>query len=181
MRIWPRVQPDKVIKVGWRTIIKKTFQNPNGRPVTYDTMGDYRAAVSIIIPLTADNRVVIAKQFRPGPEQILSELPGGLCDPDEAPLAAAMRELHEEKGYTSSAVTYLGKVYKDAYSNLTWHYYLARNCVQDGPPHTDGDGEHIEVELITIGQLLENARTANMTDCEAVFLAYETLKELEQS
>jgi hypothetical protein len=54
---------------------------------------------------------------------------------------------------------------------------LATDCT----PHTDGqkldETEHIEVVLITIDELLDNARNARMTDIEALFLAYEELQK----
>lgn len=179
MEAWPRLKPDEEIKVGWRILVRKTFEQPDGRPAEYVTKDAMDKVAVAIIALTKDNQVVIAEQFRPGPEKIFHELPGGGAEQGEDYQAAVLRELHEETGYVSDDVMYLGKVYKDAYTNMTWHFYLAKNSHQAHDQKLD-DGEFVNVKLISIDQLFENARTAQMTDTEAVFLAYEELKLLSK-
>src|SRR4051812_31730023 len=53
-----------------------------------------------VIALTADERVVLLRQFRPGANGICLEIPGGMMEPGEDPCTAAARELAEETGYT---------------------------------------------------------------------------------
>ena len=179
MQIWKRAKADTQTKIGWRTIVHKTFVDPTGTPHTFDIVGQQGSAVGLVIALTPEYEVIVAEQFRPGPEKVFQELPGGFCEAGEEPQAAALRELHEETGYVSNDVLYLGSVYKDAYTNTMWHYVLARNCTIDGAAHTDA-GEFIVVNKISIAQLFENARTGRMSDSEGVFLAYELLKEMEK-
>ncbi|MDX2775860.1 hypothetical protein PV379_00620 [Streptomyces caniscabiei] len=78
----------------------------------------------------------------------------------------------------SEDVTFLGSVYKDAYTNTMWYFYLARDCRN---PHTQelDDGEFVNIKEITIDELFDNARSGRMTDVSAVFLAYEALKEVQ--
>jgi len=52
-----------------------------------------------VLGLTADGFIPVVRQFRPALERETLELPGGLRDGDEAPEAAALRELIEETGY----------------------------------------------------------------------------------
>lgn len=177
MDIWKHAAPMETIKVGWRTLTRKTFLDPAGEQQEYVTMGKMGQINIATIALTPDNQVVIAEQFRPGPELIMMELPGGGHNEGEDIEAAARRELHEETGYVAGSMEYLGKVYKDAYTNAVWHFYLARGCVMDGEQHTD-PGEFVTVKTISISELFENARTGKMTDTEAVFLANDTLQKL---
>lgn len=158
----------------------KTFVDPSGTPRTYDIIDDLETNIGLVIALTPENKVLIAEQFRPGPENVFQELPGGFCEPGEDPQAAAVRELHEETGYVSEDVSYLGRIHKNAYSNATWYYYLAKNCVLDGPAHNDV-AEYVDVKKISITQLIENAKSDKMSDCGGVFLAYEILKEMEKN
>lgn len=51
-----------------------------------------------IVPVDADGRVVLTRQFREAARKELLELPAGMLDPGEVPLAAAQRELAEETG-----------------------------------------------------------------------------------
>ena len=51
-----------------------------------------------IVPFDADGRIVLTRQFREAARKQLVELPAGILDPGEVPLAAAKRELAEETG-----------------------------------------------------------------------------------
>ena len=178
MQPWQHSKPTEEIKVGWRYLVRKTFIDPEGVEQEYMTMARLHTQCVATIALTEDNKVVIAEQFRPGPEKIMQEIPGGLAYKDEDLAEAAARELHEETGYAAKHIAHLGTVYKDAYSNAVWNFFLAEGCHVDGEQHTD-DGEHIVVKLIDIDTFFENARTHMMTDVEAVFLAYERLQTIK--
>ena len=59
-----------------------------------------------IIPLTADEQVVLIRQYRHGVEAMTLEIPGGMVDAeDPSPLHAARREMQEETGYDSAEVS----------------------------------------------------------------------------
>lgn len=178
MEPWRSIEEPEVTKVGWRTIVKKTFIDPNGQRMeayTKDPVGSRSIAV---IALTASNLVVVNEMFRPGPGRVMFEIPGGGADKDEDLEAAAKRELEEETGYGVGSIEFIGKVFKDAWSNGENHYFLARDCVKIGDQKLDKE-EFITVHEISIDQLFDNARNGLMTDTEAVFLAYEKLKEVQ--
>jgi len=179
MEPWKLTEEPETIKVGWRTLVRKTFVQPDGETAEYMTKEGVDSRCGAVIALTPDNQVVVAEQFRPGPEKVLQELPGGGINPDEDPRAAVLRELREETGYVSDEVEDLGTVYKDAYTNAIWHFYLAKNCRQDHSQELD-EGEFVTVKTISIEQLLANARGAMMTDTEAVLLAYDQLRDLQK-
>lgn len=178
MEVWRRIEPTEVDKVGWRTIVSKTFEMPDGQIAEFQTKDKEHGHCIATIGLTALNEVIIARQFRPGPEKVMDELPGGGAEEGENFAAAAERELLEETGYRAAHIEHLGDVYKDAYTNTTWHYFLATGCEKVADQTLDNN-EHVERVLISIPQLFENARTGLMTDVEAVFLAYEELKARE--
>lgn len=179
MQPWPKTNDDEIIKVGYRTLVNKTFLMPDGKEGSFTTKDAPDDFASAVIALTPENAVVIAEQFRPGPEKVMQEIPGGGGNTSEDPKDVAMRELKEETGYGSNEVVFLGKVHKDAYTNSARYYYLARNCTIIGETEQE-DTEYIEVKTISIEKLFENARNTNMTDTEAVFLAYEVLKEIQE-
>jgi len=174
---WKRIEPTIISKVGYRTIVTKTFIQPNGQLHHYETTEPEGRHFAGVIGLTPDKQVVVARQFRPGPEKILDEVPGGGVDPEDGDdyLIAAKREFEEETGYTVGAIEPLGDVYKEAFNNGTWHYYFATESTPNKIGQKLDDTEHIEVHLISIDQFLDNARNARMTDTEAVLLAYEKL------
>lgn len=160
--------------IGYRTLVSKTFQLPDGTQKEFSTYDKPGAQGAAVIALTPEGRVVIARQFRPGPEKILDELPGGEVDPDESPATAAGRELLEETGYQAKKLEYLGPAYRDAYSNATTHYFIGYECSKIAEPALE-PGEHVEVTTISIAELLDNAHRGKLTDAPAVLLAYDRL------
>lgn len=175
MKAWRRIEPTTVTKVGWRTITTKTFELGDGTIETFDTLHPDGWQAANVLALTPDNRVILARQFRPGPERVLDELPGGFVDPGESPETAALRELKEETGYVPSEIHLLGAYNKDSYVNGLWYGFLATGCVKESEQALEGS-EDVEVITVTIDELLENARRGNMTDLQTVLLAYSELK-----
>lgn len=109
-----------------------------------------------IIAITADQQVVLIRQYRPGVDRICIEIPGGMVDPGEDALTAAARELAEETGYTSTQWTKLGAIAPNpAIQNNTLHTFLAAGAERTSDPHFDGS-EVLEIE------------TAPLDDCYAM-------------
>lgn len=175
MQPWQRVEPTNVSKVGWRTITTKTFIKPNGKADVFDTMYPDGQQFASVIGLTPDNQVLVARQFRPGPEQVMDEIAGGFVDGDETPQQAAERELLEETGYKAGSMHYLGVFHKDAYLNATWHSFLARDCIKQAEQELD-DNEYVDVHLISIDEFIDNAKNDKLTDHATALLAYDELK-----
>ena len=112
---WKRIGAAKSQKVGWRTIVRKRYQFPDGTEHDFDTIGPEGYEAAAILALTPDNKLVISEQYRPGPDRSMYELPGGFLDEGEQQEQAAKRELLEETGYEAKRVEYLGFVYPEAY------------------------------------------------------------------
>ena len=180
MQAWKRFKPDEVIDLKWRKAIIKYFELPTGVRgdfLTIDCLTDDAAVVA----LTPDGKVVTAKQFRPGPERIMYDLPGGGCDGGESPEVTALRELQEETSYTSSeSLIPLGKAVRDVYRIGDTYYYLLLNChpMVERFPNND-DREMIEVELHDMSEMIEYAKQGLVSDAAALLFAKDKLRELE--
>jgi 8-oxo-dGTP pyrophosphatase MutT (NUDIX family) len=111
-----------------------------------------------IIPLTADDRVVMVKQYRHGSREITLEIPGGLVDPGDTPKKAAYRELLEETGYQAKDWLKIGVVNPNpAIFNNRCYTFMARNVKKVRDPMPD-QAEDIEVVLIPLFDIPELIR-----------------------
>jgi ADP-ribose pyrophosphatase len=177
---WQRTEPTKVTKVGWRTVVSKTFILPNGKSAVFDNVNPEDFSAAGIVALTKDDMVITGRQFRPGPELLMDEIPGGIVDAGEDPEAAARREMLEETGYKAGPLKFLGSFYRDSGMNGKWYYYLATDCelVSDNPEN--GEHEFIDVILKTIPEFIADAKKGMLTDPFAVLTAYDDLIEINE-
>lgn len=178
---WKRVGPTNVRKVGYLTITDKHFVQPSGLEVEWTIMNDDAWAGACAIVITTEGKVVLARQFRAGPERIMDELPGGILDPGETPEQCVVREVAEEVGYKPGKIEYLGVNYYSAAVNGKRHSFLFTDCI----PTTEGaqptPDEDIELRFVTIDELLAIAKRGLMTDPGGVLMAYDKLMELKES
>ena len=184
MKTFTRIEPTTVYEVGDRfkqQVVVKRFRTDDGLEHEFTTFFREGAEGVATIALTPDNQAVVVRQFRAAPEDFWYELPGGGVEDGEDIEAAAKRELFEETGYQPTAITYLGANTLDGMINFVCHAFLATGCVPVGDPARDQTeiDQGVETVLISIDQLIENAKTNQMTDAVAVLMAYDTLKELQ--
>lgn len=179
MKAWQRIDDGQVAhKIGYRSVVAKQFKMNNGAILHADVTGQDGSQAAGVIALTAENKVVIARQFRCGPEKVMEEIPGGMVDPGENPEQAARREMREEVGYEAGSLEYLGQAYANAWDNTLHHYYLGRDCYKIDSSNPEPD-EEIIVDAVDIGHFLENAKKGLMTDAAAVVMAYDKLVEIK--
>lgn len=103
-----------------------------------------------VVALTPANEVVLIHQFRHGTGQSCVEIPGGIVDPGEDPMAAAVRELLEETGFAGDPAVALGLVHPNpALMGNTCSTYLVTNARLVADPSPDEE-EDIAVELVPL-------------------------------
>lgn len=115
---------------------------------------DHPGAV-VIVALDDEDHVYLVRQYRHPIGRYLLELPAGGLEPDEAPLAAAKRELREEVGLEARDWRPLGSLFSSpGFANEVLHAFLARGLSSaQGQPDDDED---ISVVRYPLTKLLEH-------------------------
>ena len=173
---WELISSQRQPQAGRRPVFVKTYRMPDGSTATFSVSGDPASRAVACVALTDRGTAVLAEQYRPGPERLMAELPGGGVEPGEALAAAAARELAEETGYVARQLTFLGEMRYDAYSAGTRNYFLAVGCEQRLEQQLD-PAEFVTVLEVPLGELLTLAMGAQMTDCGGVLLALPYLMD----
>jgi len=135
MKPWKALKRSIYTHTEYKKIEDVTFELPDGRHVNYSLT--HVGKVVCVLALTRDREVILARQFRPGPNLILDELPGGGVGAGEDLEIAVRREFREETGFVPSRLIYLGHFLDDAYSTIERHGFLALDCERLEPQKLD--------------------------------------------
>jgi len=116
-----------------------------------------------VVALTPDRRLVLVNQFRFGIDAFSWEIPGGIIERGEDPVAAGLRELREETGFTGSSARLLGRVNPNpAIQNNTCHLVLVEDAVRTAEQAWDAD-EEIAVDTLPVDEVYAWAQTGRIT------------------
>ncbi|MGH3599921.1 MAG: NUDIX hydrolase, partial [Pseudonocardiaceae bacterium] len=154
---------------GYVTVATNTYRLPDGGEADWDilTNGDTVA----ILPVTPHNEIVLVRQYRPGPDRILDEMPGGAIEDGETPAEAAARELVEETGYEGQ-IQVVGSAWAAANSTRRRWAAVATNCTRTGPPMLD-EGEFCEPTLVSLTDFRDHLRSGQLTDTDIGYLCLD--------
>ena len=138
---------------------------PNGKTAMREYVVKGNAAA--VVPLTADGRVLMVRQYRHPLRQMLLEIPAGVVEPGEEPAVCARRELEEETGKKCGRLDFLCTMYVSAgVSNEAVSVYVARE-LSPGMQHLDPD-EFWTVEEYALEELIERIFAGEITDGKTI-------------
>jgi len=128
-----------------------------------------------VVPMLADGRVVLVRQWRYGIAAPTLEIPGGLVDAGEDHAAAAARELGEETGYRAKSWRRLGLLHPNPaiLSNRisTWLATDLEPPADPVGPH-GVEGEEIAVETAPLADVPRLIREGRITHSLVVAAFY---------
>ncbi|MCU0858688.1 MAG: NUDIX hydrolase [Pontiellaceae bacterium] len=120
-----------------------------------------------VIARRRDGRFVFIRQFRKAMERVCFEVMAGNVDPDEAPEAAAVRELKEETGYEPDSIRLLAPIYPSV-GYCTERIDIFYADVHE-PGETDFDpDESIETVLVTESEMDGLIRSGQVQDAKTL-------------
>lgn len=170
---WNKIK-EEVAYHNFRTIVQATYETPSGNTAVYDIMKDRDFAA--VLALTIDNKVVIAKEYRLGPECECCDLPGGIIEKNETPEASIRRELLEETGYTGD-FQFITRSFTNAYSTAKKYHFVATNCRKIQEPKMDPN-EFVELVLMDLDKFEEEILAKGVfSDADTALYGLNYLKE----
>lgn len=159
IRIPRKVGEEKIVaRIYSKSFISQDYEIP--KTGTIETYGKFRGKYisGFILPITPAGKVVVIRQYRMGPDQIVLELPGGNIQPGEHSKDGAKRELLEETGYLAEqtiSLSYDKNICHDpASSDISFYPFLCLNCEDTGKRNLD-KYEEIEVEIMSWDEWLD--------------------------
>ena len=125
---------------------------------------EHPGGVSVVI-LTADNEVLMVRQFRYAQQEVLLELPAGKLEVGEDPFDAMRREQKEETGTVSDHYVSLGVVYPTPAYDTEKIYLWAGRVSGWGEQKLD-DGELLEVVRVPLDEAERRVLNNELADAK---------------
>lgn len=171
---WEELSRETVFQKYGRKIEKVIYKFPDGTESDFYIKKE--GPVVCVLALTKNNEIILAKQFRPGPDEIILELPGGRAEKGETSEQAIERELLEETGYKGK-VKMVTEVLDCAYSTMRRQCFVATDCEKVAEPQNTSS-EICETVLLSLDEFRNLLRSGKMTDVEVGYLGLDYLKLL---
>jgi 8-oxo-dGTP pyrophosphatase MutT (NUDIX family) len=170
---------DELAKFGYFRLRKDRCELPDGRVMPAYLTIEFSDWVNVI-PITKDKKVVLINQYRHSVEEITVEIPGGSTHPKtkESAEVAAIREMEEETGYTSSRVEYIGSHHPNpALLSNKMHTFIAWDCEKTKDLKLDPyeDIESFEVSLEELASLIDSGKITHSIILASFMLARKKL------
>jgi ADP-ribose pyrophosphatase len=169
-----RLLDERPGSAGHLPIVARDYRLPDGTTATWDVFGHERSVA--IVAMTPGDEIVLARQYRPGPDRILDELPGGLVEAGEEVPDAARRELLEETGFAGT-ITVVASSWLASSARTQRFAAVARNVEQIAEPRNQ-PGEFCDVVLVSLARFREHLRSGELTDVDLGYLALDHLGRL---
>jgi len=172
MKPWEEFSREEVFRKYGRGIERRTYRLPHGTEADFYLSTGHDPVCCLA--LTRSKEVILVRQFRPGPGEVLLEMPGGGVANGENREEGMARELLEETGYRGK-VEFVTEVFPSAYSTYRKRVFVATDCVKVADPKPEDNGEELEVVLMSIPEFREHLRSGKLTDVEIGYLALDFL------
>ena len=159
------VRAESVWRGRFLDVRRDTVALPDGAQATREYI--VHPGAVMVVPLLADGRLLMERQFRYPIGRVMLEFPAGKLDAGEAPFLCAVRELAEETGYRAAEWARAGLLNNAiAYSTEGIEIWFARG-LSAGPAQLDA-GEFLEVVSRTPTELDALVASGEVTDAKTM-------------
>ena len=153
-----KLRKDKIRLPNGRTSIREVVEHPGGVGV---------------VPLDAQENVIMVRQYRYPYRKELLEIPAGKLTPGEEPLDCGKRELKEETGAEAGFFIDLGKLLPSpGYTNEIIYLFLAQ-ALTEGEQQPDED-EFLDIVRIPLRQAVDMVLSGEIADSKTQIALLKT-------
>ena len=146
-------------------VLEDAVRLPDGRSSAREYVRHPGAVM--MLPVTADEKVVLVRQYRYPLKRHFIEVPAGKMEAGEDPLDTARRELREECGLEAASWRHLTTIHPCiGYSDERIEFYIARELTNVGCEPEDG--EFLEPLSARLDDALEWVRAGRITDVKSI-------------
>src|ERR1700690_1987430 len=121
----------------------------------------------VVMPVFADGRVLLIRQYRHSVGEFLWELVAGRKEPKESPIVGARRELLEETGYTARRLRKLMHIIPTPGFVNEWMWIFAAEGLVEGMAQPEKD-EKIEPKIFTLKQIDRMIANGQLRDAKSI-------------
>ena len=159
-------------------IVHLTVQDvrlPDGKNAKREVVNHVGAVA--IVPVDAQQNVLLVRQFRLPANQVLREIPAGTLNPNEEPLACAERELQEETGHKPGKLEPLGGIFvAPGYTTEFIHLFMATDLHESVLDHDDD--EFLEVDRVPLKEAIAMIERGDIIDGKSVAALLRVARKL---
>lgn len=139
---------------------------PSGVTVTLDVIK--HPGASLVVPIDAQGRVLMIKQWRHCAGGWLWECPAGTLNPGETPEQCAAREVTEEAGVTAGKLDHAGFIFTaPGFCDEKIHIFIATQLT-GAREHHDDDEVITEVRPVPFEEALAMAARGEINDAKTL-------------
>ena len=161
MEPWTVLESRYLLRRKWMNLREEHLRLPGGAEIEEFHVLEYPDWACVVCR-TEEGQVVMVEQYRRGIARASLELPAGVINTGEDPLAGARRELLEETGYASDDWASLGRFAPEPSRQTNYaHLYFARGARRIAAPQLDAT-EELHVRLVDPAELVRRARSGEI-------------------
>ncbi|WP_194608962.1 NUDIX hydrolase [Clostridium vitabionis] len=183
LKPWEVVSRKTVIDCKWLRVDEGIYRQQNGALIE-PFYSEYRPDFAVVCAFDREMNLLTVSQYRMGIGRVLPEMPAGMIEAGEDPLAAARRELREETGYEAEAFRHLFDLtINAAYSDNKAHCFLAEGLRKVTGQQLD-ETENLDYRWMPIGEVMENLHSGgfgNGFNAAAIYRSLEILGDKTKS
>lgn len=157
---WKTIKSTQIVTDRWIDLRADSCLTPQGREISPYYVMSYPDWINIVA-ITADDCLLLVRQYRHAAGQFFMEIPGGGVDEADADNEqAARRELREETGYAAETWELISTLYPNPSSHTNRvHTYLALGATCKYEQDFDEGEEGLTVHTVPIPQVLDRLRS----------------------